>query len=54
VVLLLLLLCRVQVPDSIKEDPQELQHLLDESKHLARNLDGEQCFHAYAVYTVLL
>ncbi|WIA18600.1 hypothetical protein OEZ85_010040 [Tetradesmus obliquus] len=28
-----------QVPDSIKEDPKELQHLLDESKQIARELD---------------
>jgi hypothetical protein len=38
--LLLLLLC-VQVPDSIKSDPRELQQLLDASKHIARDLDGE-------------
>ncbi|KAF6262769.1 hypothetical protein COO60DRAFT_571509 [Scenedesmus sp. NREL 46B-D3] len=29
-----------QVPDSIKSDPQVLQHLLDESKHIARDIDG--------------
>jgi hypothetical protein len=38
--LLLLLLC-AQVPDSIKSDTRELQHLLDESKHIARDLDGK-------------
>jgi hypothetical protein len=51
---LLLLLLRAQVPDSIKSDPRELQHLLDESKHIARDLDGKKRTQACSVHQGLI